>query len=100
MDLSRRTSRQRLIFTTRQVYIQCLGIQQIEFLSGYFKTELERSKSKKGEPRVLPEKATFCRYFPNVSIAKRLQDVVDRTNEYLLRSLTYDSDTLNTLLGV
>jgi hypothetical protein len=50
--------------------------------------------------RNLREDVDTYRLYPNVGIAKRPEDFVMRVNEFMKRSLSYESDILNAISGV
>jgi hypothetical protein len=87
-------SRRRLIFTTQQVYFQCLGMHCFESIS------MPLSSLHVENGQTLREDVERYRLYPNISIAKTQDDWVKRINEYVGRSLSHQSDFLNAILGV
>lgn len=84
-------SNRRLIFTTSQVYFQCLDMHCCESLAAEFSTAQAHGNS-------LPKMLSF---FPQLGGIHRVpQDLRTRSREYLHRTLTYDSDILNAFSGI
>lgn len=85
-------SRRRLIFTAEQVYFQCSAMHCFENISIPLRSFHGKTK--------LREDFTEFRLFPYETIAKRPDDFIHRVNEYVPRSLSYESDILKAIAGV
>lgn len=78
-------SRRRLVFTMSQVYFQCMEAYHWEGLR---------------MPPEASQRIGFYRVFPEDGIGRHRQDIVRRLNEYASRQLTFESDSLNAILGI
>lgn len=87
-------SRRRLVFTENQAYFQCSGMHCFESMDMPLDELHVRATNK------FPEHMNFGRAFPPVAAMNRPMDFLKRINEYSSRSLTYDSDSLNAILGI
>ncbi|KAH6666052.1 heterokaryon incompatibility protein-domain-containing protein [Halenospora varia] len=87
--------RRRLVFTSQQVYFQCNAMHCVESIS----VPLELLHTSKKD-RFL-EQVKFHRAFPmKQGLGKSPMDFWLRVKEFSLRSLSYDSDRLNAILGI
>ncbi|KNB04560.1 hypothetical protein FOXG_19327 [Fusarium oxysporum f. sp. lycopersici 4287] len=85
-------SKKRLVFTDHQVYFECCGMHCCEAISKPL--EILHTKNKnKFRHSISPG------YFPFRVTGLHPKDVIPCIEEYSTRRLTYDSDTLNAMLG-
>jgi len=78
-------SKRRLVFTASQAYFQCMKSYHWEALDAPSETTRDFG---------------FYRVFPEDGIGREPRDIVRRLNEYAARQLSFESDTLNAILGI
>jgi hypothetical protein len=92
-------SRRRVVFMEHQVYFQCNAMHCLESIhlpsSGFNLAKVVRD-----DTRLFHEEEFFVPSFPYVGEAHMPASFPDRVNEYLLRTLSYDSDILNAFKGI
>jgi hypothetical protein len=86
-------SRRRVIFTSEQVYFQCLGMYCLESIL------LPQEAEDISNPYSIREHNNY-QVFPTLNIRPWPGSLIERLNEYAERDLSYESDRLNAALGV
>jgi hypothetical protein len=90
-------ARRRLVFTNSQVYFQCQEFHTCEGISAFFTTTRDMWMS---YDDALKPIAKAMEIFPRLSVQSQRTPIEARIDEYLRRSLSYESDMLHAFLGV
>lgn len=87
-------SRRRLVFTSHQIYFQSNGMHCFESISISLQSLHISSNARFGD-----DMKAF-RAFPPAGTGRTAYDIVSRIEEYSKKSLSYNSDAINAMLGI